>query len=66
MKLNIFNRLDIPLEKLIIDPTLFRPVDITDSYGDNSKAKEILGWNYDFDFFEILDILLEEELNNKK
>jgi GDPmannose 4,6-dehydratase len=62
--IHIFNKLEIPLEKLIIDPLLFRPVDITDSYGDNSKAKDILGWDYETDFFDVLNILLKEELNH--
>ena len=32
-------------------------------YGDNSSAKEQLKWNYDLDFFKVLDILFEEEKN---
>lgn len=58
----VFKKLKIPLTKLTIDETLFRPVDIIDIYGDNSKAKKILGWKYDLNFFQVLDILIEEEM----
>jgi GDPmannose 4,6-dehydratase len=58
----VFKRLKIPLNKLRIDETLFRPVDIMDIYGDNGKAKKILGWKYDMSFFEVLDKLIEEEM----
>ncbi len=58
----VFKKLKIPLNKLRIDETLFRPVDIMDIYGDNGKAKKILGWKYDMSFFEVLDKLIEEEM----
>jgi GDPmannose 4,6-dehydratase len=63
---HIFMRLSIPMEKLVINQSLFRPTEILDNYGDNSKAKAKLDWNYSFSFFEILDILIEEELKNYK
>jgi len=47
-----------------IDPELFRPLDIPDMYGDNSKAKQTLGWKYDLSFFNVLDQLIMEEKNN--
>lgn len=59
---HIFDRLNISKDKLIIDPELFRPVDIIDSFGDNYNARQILGWNYDLNFFDVLDKLLSEEL----
>ena len=61
---HVFNRLEIPLEKLVISPKLFRPTEIMNNYGDNQKAKKTLGWKYDYSFYEVLDILLEEELSN--
>ncbi|EKE02031.1 MAG: hypothetical protein ACD_20C00434G0004 [uncultured bacterium] len=60
----VFDKLSIRKDKIIIDKNLYRPADIIDMYGDNSKAKEILNWNYDLDFFNILDILIDEELRN--
>jgi GDPmannose 4,6-dehydratase len=60
----VFKSLDININKLKIDKELFRPVDIPDIYGDNAKAKEKLGWEYEKDFLEVLDILIEKELKN--
>lgn len=57
----IFTKLSISHEKIVTDPTLFRPTDIEDIYGDNSKAKRNLQWKYDLDFFKVLDQLIEEE-----
>jgi GDPmannose 4,6-dehydratase len=59
----IFLKLSIPLDKVKISKDLFRPVDIQNIYGDNSDAKNILKWNYDISFFDILDILIKEELD---
>jgi len=61
----VFNALNVPLNKLVIDTDFMRPTDIEDIYGDNTPAKEILGWEYDTDFYQVLDILLEEEIKNK-
>lgn len=61
---HVFDRLEIPAEKLFVNPDLFRPTEIKNNYGDNKKTKEVLGWKYDYDFYEVLDILLEEELGN--
>jgi GDPmannose 4,6-dehydratase len=56
-----FDCLGISSDRLVEDPALFRPTDIQDMYGDNSKAKTILKWDYDKSFFEILDMLIKEE-----
>ena len=58
----VFKQLNIPLHKLKIDKTLFRPIDIMNIYGDNSRAKKILGWKYDLNFYQVLDKLIEEEM----
>ncbi|MCY2687947.1 GDP-mannose 4,6-dehydratase [Salinimicrobium sp. TH3] len=62
----IFEFLDIPLDKVIIDQKLYRPTEITDIYGDSSKAKEILNWDYSITFYEVLNVLINEELNNSE
>ena len=59
----IFDKLKIDRNRLVVDENLYRPVDIEDIYGDDSKVKKLLGWNYNLDFFNVLDILLEEEIN---
>jgi GDPmannose 4,6-dehydratase len=61
---HIFNFLGIDRSKLVVNKSLFRPAEIIDIYGDNSKAKNILEWNYDKDFTEVIEeILLEYKLN---
>ncbi len=60
----VFDRLKIDRDRLVIDPSLYRPAEIEDIYGDNSKAKRILGWEYNMTFFDVLDILIEEEKEN--
>jgi GDPmannose 4,6-dehydratase len=62
----IFKQLNIPDSKLVVDPELYRPVDIADIYGDNSSAKKQLGWSYDLDFKQVLDNLILEEKSNYK
>ncbi len=57
----IFKKLELSKDLIVVDKNLFRPNEVYEIYGDNSKAKEILGWNYDYSFFDILDILLKEE-----
>lgn len=57
----IFEKLNLNMDNLIIDKDLFRPAEIKDIYGDNSKALEKLKWDYKMDFFSVLDILIEEE-----
>ncbi|OGU16100.1 MAG: GDP-mannose 4,6-dehydratase [Ignavibacteria bacterium GWB2_35_12] len=60
----VFNKFSIPMSKLELDYNLYRPTDIQDIYGDNTKAVQKLGWKYDKSFFQILDLLIEEELKN--
>ena len=60
----IFNKLDLNKKLIKIDNNLFRPNEIYEIYGDNSKAKELLKWDYNLDFYKVLDILIEEEVKN--
>jgi GDPmannose 4,6-dehydratase len=60
----VFSKLNIDNSKLIINNALYRPNEISDIYGDNSRAREILHWEYDLKFFDVLDILLDEEAGN--
>lgn len=60
----VFNKFTIPMSKLELDYNLYRPTDIQDIYGDNTKAVQRLGWKYDKNFFQILDLMIEEELKN--
>jgi len=57
----IFDKLNIDRNKIIINKDFFRPNEIEDIYGDSTKAKKVLNWDYNISFFEVLDILIEEE-----
>lgn len=60
----VFDKLSIDKELIIIDEKLFRPNEISEIYGDNSKSIEILKWKYDLSFFDVLDLLINEESDN--
>ncbi len=62
--MHVFKKLDVDESCLIEDKALLRPTDINNIYGDNSKAKSKLKWNYDLSFFDVLDLLVEEEMSN--
>lgn len=59
----VFKKLGVSINKLVIDNDFMRPTDIEDIYGDNTPAKTKLGWQYDLDFYQVLDILIREELD---
>ena len=59
----IFNKLDLSFSQFIkIDEELFRPVDLETIYGDNSKAKLKLNWQYDYNSNELVDLLIQDEI----
>lgn len=60
----IFEKMNLDKSLIIQDDSLFRPNEIEDIYGDNSKAKEILNWDYEYSFFDVLDILIDEEMKS--
>ena len=62
----VFDYLNISKDKLVVDLSMFRPTDIEDIFGNNSKAKTLLKWEYDKTFYNVLDILIEEEIKNFK
>lgn len=60
----IFDKLNISHDLYQIDDQLYRPAEIENIYGDNTKAKQALGWVYNLDIFQTLDLLLKEEMEN--
>ncbi len=60
----VFEKLNIDKSKCIINEKFYRPADIEDIYGTNEKAKRQLLWDYDYDFFKVLDLLIAEEKAN--
>lgn len=61
----IFNRLQISLDKIVVDEKFYRPTDIEDIFGDNTKARQQLQWQYDMTIYDVIDLMLEEEERNK-
>ena len=59
----IFDKLELSKDKIVINQEYFRPNEIENIYGDCSKAKLQLGWEYEMSFFDVLDILIDEEKN---
>jgi GDPmannose 4,6-dehydratase len=58
----VFDKLQLDKNLIVENKDFFRPNEIDDIYGDNSKSVEILKWEYDYSFFDVLDILIKEEL----
>lgn len=67
-------KLSLDFDRTIeVDPSLFRPVDLKIIVGDNSKAKKILNWKYDYSPDLLIERLIQDEyefieweLKNKK
>ena len=62
----VFDKLQISREKIRINKQYFRPNEIADIYGSNTKAVSILKWNFEDNFFKVIDTILDEELRNYK
>ena len=60
----IFSELGISMDRLVVNPALYRPTEIPDIYGSSAEARTILGWKYDMSFLDVLKVLIEEELAN--
>lgn len=66
---NVFEKLELDFDKYVkVEQSLMRKVELDIIYGDNSKAKNELGWDYDFSTDELIDLLISDEkdfLNSK-
>jgi GDPmannose 4,6-dehydratase len=60
----VFKKLDISKSKFSVVKELYRPSEIQTIYGNPEKAKQILGWEYNYHIYDILDLLIDEELKN--
>ena len=58
----VFDYIGISIDKLVINHDFYRPTEIQDIYGDNTKAKNKLGWQYDLSFYDVLKTLIDEEI----
>lgn len=57
-----FDYLDVSIDRLKVCEKLYRPMEISDIYGDSTKARTLLGWRYDLSFYDVLKILIDEEI----
>ena len=60
----VFLKLNISLNKIKIKEELFRKNEIYDSIGNSNQIKLDLGWDYSKNIYDILDLLIEQELKN--
>jgi len=60
----VFEKLGLDKSLIVENKDFFRPNEIEEIYGDNSKAKKYLKWDYEISFFDVLDILIDEEMRN--
>jgi GDPmannose 4,6-dehydratase len=63
---HIFDRFNISHDKVISDPSLFRPNEIDNLYGENTSLVSKLDWTYDLNFLDVLDLLIDEEIKNNR
>lgn len=57
-----FDLLDLDVEKYVVfDKSLLRTTDLDMIYGDNSKARDSLGWKYDLSNEALIQKLVKEE-----
>lgn len=60
----VFDQLNLDMEKhLRLDQKFMRSLDLGIIYGDNTKAKEKLGWQYDFSTSELIHQLIVDEID---
>ena len=58
-----FSRVGLDYRKhIVLDPTFVRPLDISETRGDSSKARRQLGWAPKTDFEELVRIMVDAEL----
>ncbi len=60
----VFNKLEVPTHKIVVDDKLFRPSEISDIYGSNKHINTSLNWEYKHSIEDLLDILVNEEVEN--
>lgn len=57
-------RLNLDKDQIIKhDPALFRPNELLAIYGDPTKAKSMLGWQYNISNLQLLDLLIRDEIH---
>lgn len=63
----VFSQLDLDYKEFVReDSKLFRPLDLDMIYGDNSKARKILNWEYNISFKNLITKLISDEIKYSK
>lgn len=62
----VFDKLAIDRTCIKTNAAFFRPTEIVDIYGSSEKARKQLNWHYDMNFFDVIDLIMEEERKNYK
>ena len=62
--LHVFLRLGIDESRIRVDPALWRPAELQEVRGDNTKARRELSWNYSMSFRDMLDNILNESIRH--
>ena len=63
----VFDVLGLDFDKHVrIEKTLMRDLELDIIFGDNSKAKNELGWNYDICLDQLIETLIEDEQKYQK
>jgi GDPmannose 4,6-dehydratase len=57
----VFDKLQVDMNCLQTESSLFRPAEINENYGNPNKAKTVLGWEYNLSADQLIDQLLEDE-----
>lgn len=60
----VFDKIGLDKNLIVEDKSFFRHNEIEDIYGDCTKSKIELNWDYDISFFQVIDQLIEEEIRN--
>jgi GDPmannose 4,6-dehydratase len=59
-----FEHVGLDYEEYVkVDPALFRPVDVTVLFGDPSKARDVLGWEPQVGFRELVAMMVDADLH---
>ncbi|MDY0338200.1 MAG: GDP-mannose 4,6-dehydratase [Acholeplasmataceae bacterium] len=58
----VLDYLEVDRNKITIDTKLFRPLEIEDIFGDNSKIVDELGWKSEKTIFDVAEMIIHEEV----
>jgi GDPmannose 4,6-dehydratase len=60
--INVFKQLNLDFSRHVeIDKALYRAVDLEKMWGDNTKARDELGWSYNLTSDKLIELLIEDE-----